>query len=235
MADPREDMNYDDLETLITQRDALDAKIAEAQEHEQSLRGALGRAKMTGRDGPPVGLRSGEREQLKAELSSPLDPTEYHDANAGFMWDDTDPDPEKPQGSARAAQGMIDELGPSIAPLPPDEPGDYAWSHNFQSWLPEDNESIPAEDSPEAPMDFGRGVAYSDFIGNSFYQPYDGPNEGRSLPLPNGISGSDFENYMDTAEMPASEDRPEIDFRPAGDPAPNYAPEPRRLDPRLRR
>lgn len=69
------------------------------------------------------------------ELASPLSPTEYDAAYRQNVWEDEEPEP-KPTGIGLAAQGIVDEMSPSIAPEPAG-PGNYVWDHDAQSYTPE--------------------------------------------------------------------------------------------------
>lgn len=115
----------------------------------------------------------------------------------GNVWEDTEPQPS-PGGSALAAQGMIDELGPSIAPQLPDEPGNYVYDQQAQRYVNDDLDPYQAPDE----MDLGRGTAFTDVVGNDFYSPYEGPHAGEVSPLPQ-IQGHELEQYMGDVESGA--------------------------------
>lgn len=153
---------------------------------EEEAHGSVGR---TGQVTPE------EQVALATELNSPLSPGEYDAAYRQNVWDDTDP--QQPMGGeALATQGMMDELSPSMTPPAPDAPGNYVYDHASQGYINDPNDPYQDPNS----MDLGRGEAFSDMVGNQFYSPHNGPQEGRAMPLPAGIQGPDFEQYMSQAE-----------------------------------
>ena len=132
----------------------------------------------------------------------------YNEAPApggeGNVWEDAETQALEPppQGEALVAQGMIDEMSPSMMPQAPDRPGNYAFDPEAQAYM---NDPGASYKDPNT-MDMGRGMAFSDMVGNNFYSPYAGAQAGEAMPLPEGMQGPEMEQYMEGAESDAPRD-----------------------------